>query len=72
MIKQNPEHNPYYQSDIRDAIRTRKWLAGHDMSDEPKWIVEEKNISRRMVCNIRFSPTERNQMPSAPRHPEQI
>ena len=44
MIKQNPEHNPYYQSDIRDAIRTRKWLAGHDMSDEPKWIVKEKNI----------------------------
>ena len=44
MIKPNLEHNPYYQSDIRDAIRTRKWLAGHDMSDEPKWIVREKNI----------------------------
>ena len=44
MIKPNPEHNPYYQSDIRDAIRTRKWLAGHDMSNEPKWIVREKNI----------------------------
>lgn len=40
----NPEHNPYYQSDIRDAIRTRKWLAGHDMSNETKWIVEDKNI----------------------------
>ena len=44
MIKQNPEHNPYYQEDIRDAIRTRKWLAGHDMSREQKWIVKEKNI----------------------------
>ena len=44
MISQNPEHSPYYQSDIRDAIRTRKWLAGHDMSNEPKWIVREKNI----------------------------
>ena len=44
MIKENPENNPYYQSDIRDAIRTRKWLRGEDMSHEPKWIVEEKNI----------------------------
>ena len=44
MIGENIEKNPYYQSDIRDAIRTRKWLAGHDMSDEPKWIVREKNI----------------------------
>ena len=44
MITDNPEKNPYYQSDIRDAIRTRKWLAGHDMSRERKWIVEEKNI----------------------------
>ena len=44
MISQNPEHNPYYQSDIRDAIRTRKWLRGEDMSHEPKWIVREKNI----------------------------
>ena len=40
----NPDHNPYYQSDIRDAIRTRKWLAGEDMSKEAKWIVREKNI----------------------------
>ena len=44
MIKYNPEHNPYYQSDIRDAIRTRKWLRGEDMSRELKWIVEKKNI----------------------------
>ena len=44
MIKYNPEHNPYYQSDIRDAIRTRKWLRGEDMSNELKWIVKEKNI----------------------------
>ena len=36
MISQNPEHSPYYQSDIRDAIRTRKWLRGEDMSNEPK------------------------------------
>ena len=40
----NPEHNPYYQSDIRDAIRTRRWLTGVDMSNEPKWIVRDKNI----------------------------
>ena len=44
MIKENPEHNPYYQSDIRDATRTRKWLRGEDMSRELKWIVKEKNI----------------------------
>ena len=44
MISQNPEHSPYYQSDIRDAIRTRKWLRGEDMSNEPKWIVKDKNI----------------------------
>ena len=44
MIKDNPEHNPYYQSDIRDAIRTRKWLRGEDMRHELKWIVKEKNI----------------------------
>ena len=44
MITQSIEKNPYYQSDIRDAIRTRNWLAGHDMSHERKWIVEEKNI----------------------------
>lgn len=44
MITHNIEKNPYYQSDIRDALRTRKWLAGHDMSHEPKWIVREKNI----------------------------
>ena len=34
MIEYNPEHNPYYQSDIRDAIRTRKWLRGEDMSNQ--------------------------------------
>ena len=44
MIRNDPEKNPYYQSDIRDAIRLRKWIAGHDMSNEPKWIVREKNI----------------------------
>ena len=44
MIKDNPEHNKYYQSDIRDAIRTLKWLRGEDMSHEIKWIVKEKNI----------------------------
>ena len=44
MISQNPEHSPYYQSDIRDAIRTRKWLRGEDMSNGPKWIVKDKNI----------------------------
>ena len=44
MIQPNPDHDKYVQSDIRDAIRTRKWLAKHDMSREQKWIVEEKNI----------------------------
>ena len=44
MIDQRPEHSKYYQEDIRDAIRTRKWLAGHDMTHELKWIVREKNI----------------------------
>ena len=44
MITENFEKNRYYQSDIRDAIRTRKWLAGHDMSRERKWIVKDKNI----------------------------
>jgi len=44
MIVESIDKNPYYQSDIRDAIRTRKWLAGHDMSREQKWIVEDKNI----------------------------
>ena len=44
MLPKNPQNNPYYQSDIRDAIRTRKWLRGEDMSGQAKWIVKEKNI----------------------------
>ena len=61
MISQNPEHNPYYQSDIRDAIRTRKWLRGEDMRNEPKWIVREKNISLDgVVCYQRPCPAKRD------------
>ena len=44
MIENDRPRDKYYQSDIRDAIRTRKWLRGEDMSREPKWIVREKNI----------------------------
>ena len=40
----NPDRNPYYQSDIRDAILTRKWLAGGDMRREKQWILRDKNI----------------------------
>ena len=45
MIQPNPDNDKYVQSDIRDAIRTRKWLRGEDMSQEAKWIVREKNIA---------------------------
>ena len=44
MIQPNPDHDKYVQSDIEDAIRTRKWLAGHDMSRDKQWIVRDKNI----------------------------
>ena len=40
----NPESDPFYQEEIKEAIRTRKWLAGHDMAGEDKWIVRSKNI----------------------------
>ena len=60
MISQNPEHSPYYQSDIRDAIRTRKWLRGEDMSNEPKWIVREKNIPCGVVRYQRPCPAKRD------------
>ena len=38
------EKDKFYQEDIRDALRTRDWLAGKDMRHERKWIVESKNI----------------------------
>ena len=44
MFQPNPDHDKYVQEDIRDAIRTRKWLRGEDMSNEVKWIVKKKNI----------------------------
>ena len=39
-----PPMTRFEKEDLRDAIRTRKWLAGGDMSREQQWIVKEKNI----------------------------
>ena len=39
-----PPLNEFEKSDILDAELTKRWLAGEDMTDAPKWIVEEKGI----------------------------
>ena len=37
-------HTVFWKSDCAEAERTLRWLNGYDMSNEDKWIVEEKQI----------------------------
>ena len=60
MISQNPEHSPYYQSDIRDAIRTRKWLRGEDMSRRTEVDCEGEKYPLRLVRYQRPCPAKRD------------
>ena len=70
MLPKNPQNNPYYQSDIRDAIRTRKWLRGEDMSGQAKWIVKEKNIPCAWYAMSVLAPENGIKCPQASHHQE--